>query len=296
VKILIAGATGYLGTMLVNTFLRNAAPPHAFAMQNELLLLVRNKENLSKNWKYENNILIREIHDETLENEIENFSPDVVYCMTCCYETDFEYLNKTVDSNYVFPSKILRIIAGLKKKPIRFVSVGTSLPPSLNLYSLTKKQFSELGEFFHKKMKIEFVNLLLESFYGIEEPKDRFITRSILQLKANQDLLLTEGTQERDYIFVDDVVEIMYFLSSCAMDKGVYNIPIGTGIAPAIKDIILFLRSEIDSKSNLKFGAVEMREHEPSTVADISVIRRLGYSKPLTYWQDGMKKLIEALG
>jgi CDP-paratose synthetase len=136
---------------------------------------------------------------------------------------------------------------------------------------------------------------LLESFYGIDEPKNRFITRSILRLKSNHDLLLTEGTQKRDYIFVDDVVEIMYFLSACAIAKDVCDIPIGTGIAPAIKEIIFFLCHATGSKSNLKFGAIELREHEPSTVADLSVIRRLGYLKPLMCWQDGMKKLIEVL-
>jgi CDP-paratose synthetase len=291
-KILIAGATGYLGSRLAEMFLYSPRSPF---LHNELLLLVRNKNNLSKNFQYRNNILICEIYGESLEKRIEEFSPDVVYCTTCCYETDSEYLLKTIDANYVFPSQILRIIAGLKTKPVRFISVGTSLPPSLNLYSLTKKQFAELGKFFHKKVKIEFVNLLLESFYGINEPENRFITRSILQLKSNQDLLLREGTQKRDYVFIDDVVDIMYFLSTCVINNDLSDIPVGTGIAPTIKDIIMFLHGETSSMSNLKFGAIEMREDEPSTMADLSVIRQLGYSKPLVHWQDGMKKLIEVL-
>jgi CDP-paratose synthetase len=261
---------------------------------NTILLLVRDKNRLSENFHCGENISICEIYGESLEKSIKEFSPDVVYCTTCCYETDSEYLLKTIDANYVFPSQILKTIAGLNIKPVRFISVGTSLPPSLNLYSLTKKQFAELGNFFHKKAKIDFFNLLLESFYGIDEPKQRFITRSILQLKSNQDLLLTKGTQKRDYIFIDDVVEIMYFLSSCVINRDICDIPVGTGIAPAIKEIISFLYRETGSKSNLRFGAIEMREHEPSTVADIAMLRQLGYSKPLIHWQDGMRKLIEA--
>lgn len=274
---------------------RHLPPPPPLYLHSELLLLVRNRSTLSNNFRYKNNIFICEIYDESLKKRIEEFSPDVVYCTTCCYETDSEYLLKTVDANYIFPSQILKIIAGLKTKPVRFISVGTSLPPLLNLYSLTKKQFAELGTFFHKKGEIKFVNLLLESFYGIDEPKNRFITRSILQLKSNQDLLLTKGTQKRDYIFIDDVVDIMYFLSTCVINEDVCDISVGTGIASAIKEIVLFLHRETDSESNLKFGAIEMREHEPSTVANLSVIRQLGYSKSLIHWQDGMKKLIEAL-
>jgi CDP-paratose synthetase len=288
-KILIAGATGYLGFRLARRFLDNPPPPQ----YRELLLLVRNKDNLSKDLQDRDNVFICEINSVSLEKTIEIFSPDIVYCTTCCYETDPEYLLKTIDANYVFPSRILRIVANLQTdRLVRFISVGTSLPSSLNLYSLTKKHFVELGTFFHQKVKVKFVNLLLESFYGVDEPGDRFITRSILQLKANKDLLLTEGIQKRDYVFIDDVIEIMFFFSTCDINKDVYDIPVGSGIAPTIKEIILFLHREIGSKSNLKFGAIKMREHEPSTVADLSIIRQLGYSKPLVHWQDGMKKLI----
>ncbi|MDR2010959.1 MAG: NAD-dependent epimerase/dehydratase [Bacteroidales bacterium] len=290
-RILIAGVTGYLGKRLAEKFMLFMGGGGI----NTILLLVRDKNRLSENLQCGNNISICEIYGESLEKRIKEFSPDVVYCTTCCYETDSEYLLKTIDANYVFPSQILRIIAGLKIKPVRFISVGTSLPPSLNLYSLTKKQFAELGIFFHKKAKINFFNLLLESFYGIDEPKQRFITRSILQLKSNQDLLLTEGTQKRDYIFIDDVVEIMYFLSSCVINRDICDIPVGTGIAPAIKEIIEFLYRETGSKSNLRFGAIEKREHEPSTVANIAILRQLGYSNPLIHWQHGMRKLVEAL-
>jgi CDP-paratose synthetase len=120
-------------------------------------------------------------------------------------------------------------------------------------------------------------------------------------LKTNQDLLLTEGIQKRDYILIDDVIEIMDYLSVCAIPckfeslDTVCDVPIGSGVAPTIREMILFLREEINSKSNLRFGALKMRKNEPSTVADLSVLQNLGYSKQITYWQDGMKKVIGAL-
>jgi CDP-paratose synthetase len=306
-KIIIAGATGYLGGKIAEKlFVHPHSPPPLLTHnqpgpeENELLLLARNKNSLPETLTAKNNIAIFDIYNNSLQGMIETYAPDVVYCTTCCYETDPEYLHRTIDANYVFPSQLLRMTANLNK-PIRFISVGTSLPPSLNLYSLTKKQFAELGKFFHQNGKIEFVNVLLESFYGLDEPQNRFISQSILKMKRNQDLLLTEGIQKRDYILIDDVIEIMTFLSTCSLSffteklDGTCDVPVGSGIAPSIREIIMFLRKEINSKSNLEFGAVEMRKNEPSTVADLSVLRGLGYSKPITHWQDGMKKVIEAL-
>ncbi|GHU16253.1 hypothetical protein FACS1894163_05260 [Spirochaetia bacterium] len=294
-NIIIAGATGYLGSRLVERLCSYPPPPD----RHNILLILRDESRLSEILRDQRNVSICNINDEFLQNRIREFSPDIVFCTTCCYETDPEYLYKTVDANYVFPAQILQIAATLGTKLVRFISIGTSLPSSLNLYSLTKKHFAELGVFFQQAGRIEFINLHLESFYGINEPKNRFVTRSVLQLKFNQDLLLTEGTQRRDYIFIDDVIEVLYFLLDCKKiallaDSG-YNIPVGTGIAPSIKEIILFLSEEIHSQSKLKFGAIEMRKNEPSTKADLSILRKLGFSRSLTFWQDGMRQVIGSI-
>jgi CDP-paratose synthetase len=294
-NIAIAGATGYLGAKLVERLL---APDTQQICENNLLLIVRDKSSVPKTITKQGNVLICNINEDLLHDSVVNFCPDIIFCTTCCYETDPDYLYKTVDSNYVFPAKLLQIVAALKKKA-KFFFIGTSLPPSLNLYALTKNQFADLGFFFHQVGKIEFVNILLENFYGINEPKNRFITRSILKLKANQDLLLTEGTQRRDFIFIEDVVEILMFLvdhkKTAILAESGYAIPIGTGVAPSIKEIMMFLHEETHSKSVLKFGALKMRENEPSTKADLSILRKLGFKKPLTHWQDGMKKVIESI-
>jgi len=293
-NIVIAGATGYLGTKLVE---RLMLAPSNSNCNYYLLLIVRDESSIPETIKKHEKVSICNINNDSLHDCIVNFSPDIIFCTTCCYETNPEYLYKTVDSNYVFPAQLLQITAKIKK--VRFFSIGTSLPPSLNIYSLTKKHFSELGVFFHQIGKIEFINIILESFYGINEPSNRFITKSILSLKANEDLLLTEGIQKRDFIFIDDVIDVLLFLidykGKDILAESEYNIPVGTGIAPSIKEIILFLHNEIHSKSILKFGAVKMRDNEPSTKTDISVLRKLGFSKPLTHWQDGMKKLIGSI-
>ena len=295
-NIIITGATGYLGAKLVERLL---IPTYTKQIcENNLLLIVRNKSFIPKIINKHKNIIICNINENLLHDSVLSFSPDIIISTTCCYETDPEYLYKTVDSNYVFPAKLLQIAANLAKI-VKFFSIGTSLPPSLNLYALTKNHFAELGNYFNQIGKIEFVNILLENFYGINEPSNRFITRSILQLKANQDLLLTEGTQRRDFIFIEDVVEILLFLvahreTSILAESG-YAIPIGSGVAPSIKEIMMFLHKETHSKSVLKFGALKMRENEPNTKADLSVLRKFGYIKPLTYWQDGMRKVIESI-
>jgi len=292
-NILIAGATGFLGMKLTERLCDFISPTDTI----NLFLLVRNKIKLTEEILYNKNITICDINSNTLQEKIIDFAPDIIFSTSCCYETEIESLLKTIDANYVFPARLLQI-AVILQKHVRFISIGTGLPSFTNSYSLAKRQFAELGFLLHKNSNVDFLNLELESFYGINEPKDRFISKSILLLKSNQDLLLTEGTQKRDFIFIDDLVEILVFLIDCnltVLSNKEYNIPIGTGINPSIKEIILFLYNEINSKSNLKFGAVKNRDNEPNTCADLSILRKLGFSRPLIHWKDGMKKVIGSI-
>ncbi|MBP5157470.1 MAG: NAD(P)-dependent oxidoreductase [Treponema sp.] len=283
-NVVVSGASGYLGCKLVESFLSRG---------NRVLAVARNTRGRLRTLAKDCPALeLCELDVDDLLFSMSRFSPDVVLSTTCCYETDPKFLTKTVSSNYIFPTTLLKSTLQLEKK-IRFVSTGTSLPASLNLYSLTKKQFSELGKFFSGLGKVQFVNVLLESFYGADEPNDRFIKRSIRSLLRHQELAVTEGTQQRDYVAVGDVVSALNFLSvSDRLTESYYEIPLGSGESPSIREILEFLREETHSQSFIHFGAVSPRPNEPSTRADLTALRQLGYTGKMTSWKDGMKKMI----
>ena len=283
-NVVVSGASGYLGSKLLESFL---------SCGNRVLAVARNTRGRLRGLAKEYPALeFCELDVDDLLFSMSRFSPDVVLSTTCCYETDPKFLSKTVSSNYIFPTALLKSTMQLDKR-IRFISTGTSLPASLNLYSLTKKQFSELGKFFSQLGKVQFVNVLLESFYGADEPDDRFIKRSILALLRNQNLDVTEGVQHRDYVAVGDVVSALHFLSvSDGLAEGYYEIALGSGESPSIREILEFLKDQVHSQSCINFGAVPPRPNEPSTRADLTALRQLGYTEKMTSWKDGMKKMI----
>ena len=178
----------------------------------------------------------------------------------------------------------------------RFVNISTSLPPELNLYSLTKKQFSELGKFYSSLGKIQFVNVLLESFYGSDEPKTRFIQRSIRSFLSGRNVDATMGTQKRDYVSADDVIDALVFLSDAEKLKSGYDcVSLGSGVAPSIHEILEYLKEVTESRSMINFGAIPFRQNEPSAKADLTRLREIGYDKEMTFWKDGMKNMAEEI-
>ena len=291
-NIAVSGATGYLGYRIIKALAEK---------NNKILAITRKttKELIFLAKKYAGKIFVCELVSDDLFLAVENFKPDCIVSTTCCYETDSKFLERTVDSNYTFPSSLLKtaIHTGtLIGQSVRFVNIGTSLPASLNLYSLTKKQFADLGCFFANLGNVKFINVLLESFYGSDEPVNRFIPRTIRKLLNNEDVDVTEGTQCRDYISSQDAVNSLIFLATTKnISDPFVSVPVGSGESPSIREIVEYLKAISDSKSKINFGAVPSRPNEPSTRADLTVLRNLGYTKQITNWKDGMKKMVEEI-
>ena len=286
-RVAVSGATGYLGLNLIRALLA----------QGETVLGVARKKNDSLECllsEYKDRFCVCELASSDLLYEMQSFCPQVVYSTTCCYESDAGFLEKTVDSNYVFPFHLLKCLMRVNNgSEKRFINISTSLPAELNLYTLTKKQFSELGKFYSSHGDVQFVNVLLESFYGSDEPKSRFIQRSIENFLLGKDVDATMGTQHRDYVSVLDVIDALVFLARAGTLKTGYDsISLGSGEAPSIREILEFLKEATGSKSTINFGAVPSRKNEPSTKADLIRLREIGYTKKMTFWKDGMRDMV----
>ncbi len=282
-RIAVAGANGWLGSNIAGEAIRR------FGRDN-VLCLHRPGADLSRLHNSVTDPLCRTA-DCQLE-ALRDFQPDTVICTACSYKTKSEYIEESIDANYAYPAKLL-IDAQATNCPV-FISISTSLPRNLNLYAFTKSQFSDLGKFLVKQGKISFISFRCEAIYGPDEPSNRFISNVISKLKTDSPLALTVGTQHRDFVWIHDVVDALLFCAAITnREKNFLEIPMGSGAAPEIREIVTFLKDQLHSRSELCFGAVPMRENEPDLCADLTLLRSLGYpGKPLS-WKQGLLKLIE---
>lgn len=282
-KIAVAGANGWLGSKIVFEAVRKYG-------RDNVLCLHRPHADLTRLQK-----LVPEALRETTDRQFEaldNFRPDTVICTICSYKTQTEYITESIDANYAYPAKLL-IDAQSTHCPV-FISISTSLPPDLNLYAFTKSQFSSLGHFLAKQGKISFISFRCEAIYGPDEPADRFISMVISKLRKNEPLNLTKGIQHRDFVWINDVVDALLFCSEIPETvKRYLEISMGSGTAPEIREIVTFLKERLESRSELRFGAVPMRKNEPDLCADLTLLQSLGYRRTPLTWKQGLLKLIE---
>jgi len=276
--VLLTGATGYLGGKLLEKLL----------LKNYSVCIIKREssslekfEGLPGNFKFYNN------DEESISKLFVENSIDFIIHMATAYGRKGESLQEIKAANLDFPLRILHY--AMEHEVKFFLNTSTSLPKFTNQYALFKKQFSECLEFFTQQ--ITSINVLLEHFYGPDDDNSKFVTSIIQKMKSNvKEIPLTVGTQIRDFIFVEDVLNAyLTIIDHADSFIGYNNVPLGSGEGVTIRSIVEMVKELSDSSTVLQFGAVAMRENElMKSDADISILKQLG-------WQPGYS-LKEGLG
>lgn len=277
-KVVILGSTGYLGSRLVKKLVN-------LGNIDILCLKLKNDEAISLN-DVKDKISLCDIDDI---NEI-NGCYDCLINLCCRYISNDIQENEIYDANFETPKVVFEkfVTLGIRKH----ITIDTSLPRNVNVYSKAKGKYADyLFDYSKSNDRIKIINVKLENYYGIGEPSNRFIPNTIIKLKNNDDIQLTKGDQKRDFIFAEDVIDILsklIYLNDCPQ---YIDLPVGTGEDVSIKELIEYLKQITNSKSNLLFGAIDKRVNEPNTKADISLMKKYGLKCKYT-WKEGFLKII----
>ena len=92
----------------------------------------------------------------------------------------------------------------------------------VNDYSVSKRIFSQFIA--SVKMPFRTLHFILPTIYGENEAPHRLIPYTINALKSNAEIAFTSGEQIRQYIYIDELVEIVFNANSNTIPSGLYNI------------------------------------------------------------------------
>ncbi|MBE5883517.1 MAG: NAD(P)-dependent oxidoreductase [Lachnospiraceae bacterium] len=284
-RVIVLGSTGYLGSRVIKELI---------SRNHQVLCLIRtnsNMQNLSDILDRVDTCLVEDL-PQKLEQMEEKY--DVFFNAACRYARADTHDAEIFEANMNVPLKTF--LTCVQHGVNRHITVGTGLPDEFNVYTVSKHEFATLGKWYCNRLamnnrNIQFLNIELENYYGKDEPKERFLPSTIEKLKRDEPIMLTEGTQKRDFVYIDDVSSILVKLIEQYPTPGYVNIPLGTGEGVAVRDVIKYLKEITNSKSELCFGAVPKRLYEPDSIADCTVLQELGLYAQYD-WKTGMKFLI----
>ncbi|WP_291259535.1 ADP-glyceromanno-heptose 6-epimerase [Fusobacterium sp.] len=181
----------------------------------------------------------------------------------------------------------------------------------LNKYGYSKKIFDDWA-FKQSIAPKQWCGLKFFNVYGPQEyHKGRMasmVFHTFNQYKDNGGVKLfkshkegfKDGEQLRDFVYLKDVVDVIYYLLTEKVESGVYNI--GTGEARSFLDLSMATMRAAANNPELKQEEViefipmpeDLRgRYQYFTQASMEKLKRTGYTKKFTSLEDGVKDYVE---
>ena len=103
-----------------------------------------------------------------------------------------------------------------------------------------------------------------------------------------------DGEQQRDFVYVKDVVEVCYFLMHHRKDSAIYNL--GSGKARTFLDLVRATFSAMGQQENISFidTPADIRDkYQYFTEADMDKLKGIGYDKDFHELEEGVKDYVQ---
>lgn len=265
-RILVTGATGFIGNTVCKLLLQKDFEVHAISSREikntlntdiychraDLLNFVEIKELISEvrpthlmhfAWyavpsKYANaeeNLLWVQVSKEILENFKEFGGKRMVFAGTC-FEYDLKYGYLKEDTTPSRPN---------------------------TLYGICKYSFENIARDYCIKNELSFASGRIFYLYGEGESAKRIIPYVINNLLDNKVVRCSHGNQIRDFLNVYDVASAFIEIINSDLE-GIVNI--GSGKPIKLKEIILNIGKKIGKENLIHFGEIKSAENEPRMI------------------------------
>jgi ADP-L-glycero-D-manno-heptose 6-epimerase len=174
----------------------------------------------------------------------------------------------------------------------------------LNPYGVSKNEFDKwaLGE----KISPPFwAGLKFFNVYGPNEyhkgrmasvifhAYNQILTTGKVKLFRSHNPQFRDGEQLRDFIYVEDVCAVMYWMMEMKPASGLYNL--GTGRARTFNDLVTAIFQSIDKPVTIEYidTPEDIRDkYQYFTEADMNKLRRAGYDTSFCTLEDGVKDYV----
>lgn len=105
-----------------------------------------------------------------------------------------------------------------------------------------------------------------------------------------------DGGQKRDFVYVEDLLKVLYWFYQNKPENGLYNL--GTGTARTFVDLAGAVFRHLGLPPNIEFvdTPLDIRDtYQYYTCADLDKLRAAGYQAPFTVLEDGVGQTLDLL-
>ena len=289
-RILITGASGFIGTHLCRRLVGCGAELHAVSRE------ARTSNGFGLRWWRADLAEFAAVHEI-----VSTIRPEIVFHLASLVTgaREVALVIPTLRGNLLSTINLLTavaeqdcsrlILAGSMEEPVS--EEGFPIPCSP--YAASKWASAGYARMFHTLFGLPVILLRIFMVYGPGQTDTSklipYVIRSLLRGEAPK---LSSGHRPVDWIFVDDVINAL-ITAAITENSGVVTLDIGSGTLVTVREIAERLLQLIDPSLVPVFGAIQDRPLEVVRSADIAATEKIIGWRPRTFLGDGLAKTVE---
>jgi UDP-glucose 4-epimerase len=289
-KILVTGASGFIGSHLCRRLCEDGKQVHAISRK------VQPSNERGPHWWQ------GDLADlSAVRGLLTDIQPDVVFHLAgyAFGSRELEAVLPAFRANLTTTVNVLTaatemgcwrvVLAGSLEEPQPGDSEGVPASP----YAASKWASSAYGRMFHALYQTPVVIARIFMVYGPGEYRLRKLVPYVIRtLLRGQDPKLSSGKRPIDWIYVDDVVDGLLALARAPRVEG-STIDLGSGNLVDIRTVVELLANLVDSAGKPLFGALPDRPMEQVRAADTAATyARTGW-RAKTPLEDGLRRAVD---
>ena len=253
-NILITGASGFVGSHVLDDCLKNNFNVHA--------IFRHSKKNVSFAKKYKKQIFpifYNNIYE--IKNKLTNCKIDyVIHCATHYIKKhDHNDIENIIKSNVLFSTILLDAVVNIKIK--KFINLGTvwqhfndTKNLAFNLYAATKQSFECIFNYYKNQYsKIKFYNILLTDTFGANDKRKKLVPTLLKNFNnKNQDKINIPKNLSMNLVNINEVTKCLNILLKNNSESNNYVIKSKQDVK--IFDLINFLNDNLEKKIKINWS------------------------------------------
>jgi nucleoside-diphosphate-sugar epimerase len=298
VNILVTGATGFIGTNLIQKLINS---------KNSISIFTQKKSNIQN---IKNIISKLDVHQvdltkfDIVKKSIKEIKPDIIYHLATygVYNNQISY-EKIVKTNIFGTLNLFNSIYeyGNIEKVINLGSSFEYGPQSIKIkenkkvnprtiYGISKVAQTNLAKYFYEQKNLPITTLRIFNAYGTFENENRLIPSIILGAINHKKVNIINPNDTRDFIFIKDVVDVLISSSKNKQHGEIFNI--GTSKGYSVRQIAKKI-SKLSKSNNVEFHENNSHEYNGKIIADISKSKKILKWQPKYSIDEGLKETFE---
>jgi UDP-glucose 4-epimerase len=284
-RVLVTGGTGFVGRHLVEKLISRGS--EVFVTGNSKNVWVGSLDHRKLHYS---NLDISNYQD--IERLVINSKPQVIFHLAAIVTAsrDFSLVDEMIDVNLKGTTNLLKAIGKITslESMVNFGSSEEYGNQQIELseilreepaspYAILKMTTTRFCNMFSEIYKIPITTIRPANIFGPYQPSEKFIPYSIIKCLKGENINMTFGEQERNFIYVEDFIGATLLIGEKERKLAqIYNV--GSESYITLKEIVQQIKTLTNSSSDIGYGTVNYRDGEMMKFdINIEKLKELGW-------------------